>query len=87
MSNGFPTGFKPVKLVLADGEEERPNGLVGEGPSGTGCGFGGATVNRSRSTRLARLALLVPRNWASIFGSGCWERENSNTHNAPRTLG
>ena len=70
-SNGFPTGFRPVRLELGpDGEDDRPNGFDGEGPEGTGCGLGGATVKRSRSTRLA----LVPRNCASILGSSCGER-------------
>ena len=70
-SNGFPTGLRPVRLELGpDGEDDRPNGFDGEGPEGTGCGLGGATVKRSRSTRLA----LVPRNCASILGSSCGER-------------
>jgi hypothetical protein len=36
-SNGFPTGFRPVRLELGpDGEDDRPNGFDGEGPEGTG---------------------------------------------------
>ena len=71
VSNGFPTGLDPVRLELGEGEVDRPNGFDGEGPEGTGCGLGGATVKRSRSTRLA----FVPKNWASILGSCCGERE------------
>ena len=63
-SNGFPTGLKPVRLELGpDGEDDRPNGFDREGPEGTGCGLGGATVKRSRSTRLAlRFQGTVPRS-------------------------